>query len=155
MALSSCKFVGCNLDHVVATVAQPGADLAVAFRGLGIAVQLATQPVKVDAYALVGIMVLGSIDHVGCRCTKRPAQPDLLPTDPFAEPRGAQQVTQPRFRVVHRQSVVTWLVGNVHRRNLVPERETCSPLIEPCAGGSPIQMSMVVGVAKRLQAVDA
>ena len=46
-----------DLDHLVAVVAKPGADPAILLGSCGIAVQVAAQPVEIDADAFVLVMV--------------------------------------------------------------------------------------------------
>ena len=144
-----------DLYHVIPAVAQPVADLPILLRGFGIAVKMRAQSVQIDAHPFVGLVVLVPIDHVGCRRAQRRAQPDLFPADAFAEPGGQQQVAQLGLRVVDRHRVLTRRLGRLCRRYVVAERELVPPLVQTVASRRTVQVTMVVGVAKRLQAVDA
>ena len=84
-----------------------------------------------------------------------PPEADLFAPHALAEPGREQQVTQLDLGVVDGRRVLSGRRGRLLPRYLVVECEPPSPVVEPFVSHPAIEMPMVVGVAERLQAIDA
>jgi len=81
-----------NLNHFIARIPQLGTNLLVLLHGLRVAMKMIAEPVEVDTYALIGLVMISSVDDIGCRGPDGPIQHQLLPTGAFLEARSQEKM---------------------------------------------------------------